>query len=161
MSKEIRLRLSYSLRNSTMSNKKAFTLIELTVTIVIIVIIAMSAFINYTRAFKQSYERDVLLRLRIMQNVMEVTKRKTSDYPTSNMTTLAELNTALGLQTPANTYYNSYAYTYTAPAVTPGVGTYTLAIGTTAGWAITYDSSTSKYYCSAGTCPTCTASTCP
>jgi len=141
------------------SRPKAFTLTEIIITIIIMAIIMTLASIKYTRTMAQSYEQDLLLQMRVINNMLEVERRMQGDFPTANMSTLNEINTTLQLQIPASNYYTSYAYVYTPPTGTPP-GTYALTVGTKESWAITYSSTTGKYACSAGTCPSCTATSC-
>ena len=142
--------------------QQAFTLIELIVTFIIIAVVATLASVRYSLSIGQAYEQDLLTQLRIINSVLEVERRTTGNYPTTNTsdTGPAAINAELDLEIPASSYYNSYIYTYIPPGG-PGSGSYTLRVGTVKGWAITYSRSGDSYVCSAGTCPTCLATGCP
>jgi len=141
-----------------MSNLKGYTLIELTVTVIVIAVIAGLALNNYLKALQTGYERDILMQLRLIQNTLEFEWRTKKTYPTTDLNDRDAINTALGLQIPQNDFFTSYKYTYYDGAGKPY---YIIEIGTVSGWSVAYDDSGSRTYCSSGACPTCDATSCP
>jgi len=140
-----------------MSDRSGYTLIELLVTVIIIAVISGLAINNYIRALQTGYERDIIMQIRMMQNALEIEERTTGSYPIANLNDRASINTALKLQIPDNNFFSSYQYTYFSGSGTPY---YVIQVTTTSGWAVSYDHSTQRYYCSSSTCPTCTATSC-
>lgn len=78
--------------------KKAFTLLELIVVIVIIGIIASFAIPNYQNSIERAHERDAILNLTALHSSNQVYRSQTGSYwPSSNNQDVVAINSNLGL----------------------------------------------------------------
>ena len=91
-------------------NKRAFTLIELFVVVLIIGILSAIALPQYTKAVEKARVAEVLSNVKAIENSIDIYLMENNGYPTSNVW-FKDMGTAMDLsggEWDGNTYYTKY-----------------------------------------------------
>lgn len=131
------------------NSKKAFTLTEVIVTIVILSIITMFAIPSYTKANKKTHERDIMLQLSSIHAANEIYRAQS---PARDYADFSGNETNINANLSLNILPNSVVYDYTYG----GVQTYTV----TATWDTVEITLTAGALNPKGTNPCCSVGTC-
>lgn len=92
-----------------MKNKKAFTLMEIMITVVLIGVIAGFAIPNYERAMNKARERDAIVQLSLIHSACQIYKAQHGGYFVGNLNSIPLINTTLKINVISNT--TTYEYT--------------------------------------------------
>ena len=127
-------------------NKKAFTLIELMITVIILGIIAAFALPNYTNMVSRAKERDAVCNLEVIREAVNLYIAREGSAPPA-LANVDAINTTLYInaaEQEGNTYNCS------------PVNIYQCWANNTDGWQLSFrlNSSNGDVYCSSGPCPT-------
>ena len=134
------------------SVRKAFTIMEMMVVIIIISIIAAFAIPSYERTMDKSRERIVILNLLSIRSAMDIwLAKRSNNYPAAVWNSLGEINTELGINlidTDA-----TYSCTWTGPPPDDWGCTGNLA----GPWQIHFHRGHvgNQLHCTNGACPSC------
>ena len=111
-------------------NKKAFTLIEIMITVVLIGIIATFAIPNYSKAIAKARERDAIIQLSAIHAAAEFYKARVGSYYSADLATAVAINNALKTNIIPNNITYSYAFISLSKSfeVTANCGTFSVKI---------------------------------
>jgi len=142
------------------TKRKAFTLMELMIVVVIVGIITVFAIPNYRKAIDKQHERDAITQLKTIASALELYRGQAGVFPDgATMPDVGAINTVLAL----NVIEGEVVYTcVTEPFSGNGPGFKCSASG--AGWQINIETDPVLRldpFCEDATCPTCTPAGCP
>jgi len=130
---------------------KGFTLLEIMIVVILIIIIAAFGIPGYGKMIRKSHERNAILGLTSINQANSVYEAKTGGYwDSGGLAVLADINTNLSIDLKALdlTYsYNGGAGSYTATAAWTGTIPFTVGVD--------------ENPISVGANPSCSAGTCP
>ena len=114
-----------------MNRKRAFTLTELMVVVILIGIIAAFALPNYQKSIRKAHERDAVVQLMAIHAASLIYHAQADKFP-ENTPTLVDINRELGLNVIANgmdyTYSSTTPDEFYATAQWPGDDSFTIYI---------------------------------
>ena len=95
------------------SNKKAFTIMELIIVVIILGVVTAFAIPNYSKSIRKAHARDTLIQLSTIHAANILYFSQTNQYAPQTSQDLVNLNTELDL----NIIANNMLYTYSRPTV--------------------------------------------
>jgi len=138
-----------------MKSLKAFTMIEMMITLIIMIVIAGYAVPSYNRSQERADERVMITNLRIISSALETYRNRNGDYPIFVDEDLEELNRVLNLSIMAQgvDYY----------CEVEDLGEYDCDADSPYGWEVEINDNRNNGdpYCDGGVCPSCDGNGCP
>ncbi len=128
-------------------NRKAFTLSELMITVIILGVIASFGIPSYTKSVNRSREKDALFNLELIREAVKLYMVRVDGPMALGLRDVNAINATLNInimEQAGNTYDCKM-----------GVGGYTCQAVNADGWSLSFelDNNNGEVYCSAGPCP--------